>query len=474
MTGNEISFHGDELRDVYQAFLDLESDLSLFEWRENDIPLWERLRFSVYRSVLQASGAFGQPQDSIEKDTTDFLRGGYLWARNIAFRNPLFGDEHDLLIWGHQRRKQLNDGYWWDLYVDPLFEKLPVDHQYVESDHNLTHHHPPKSNNVDYLDIITFTSTIYRKLMWRSERLTSSRVTEIEKELKKRFGVDVDIGRLAYEELTDRRIYLPLYRRLLERVSPEVAFVVVGYGRETFIEACSEADIPVVELQHGTIDKYHLGYSFPGDREKQCAPDFLFTFGPVWTDGVELPVDEKNVFPIGYQYLEREYEQYQNTENREEVVFISQGTIGEQLSKLATELAEERRQDVTITYKLHPGEYNRWRTNYPWLLESNVNVVADEVPLYELLSRASTQVGVYSTAVYEGLRFRTPTILMNTNGISHMERLVAEYDIPVVSDVDQLQTALSSVEETRIDPELFFCDAPIKKFERALAFVRNQ
>jgi hypothetical protein len=310
--------------------------------------------------------------------------------------------------------------------------------------------------------------------MWRSERLTSSRVAEIEKELKKRFGANVDIGRLAYEELTDRRVYLPLYRRLLERVSPEIAFVVVGYGRETFIEACSEADIPVVELQHGTIDKYHLGYSFPGDREKQCAPDYLFTFGPVWTDGVELPVDEKNVFPVGYQYLEREYDRYQNTENREEIVFISQGTIGEQLSKLATGLAEERRQDVTITYKLHPGEYNRWRTNYPWLLESNVNVVADEVPLYELLSRASTQVGVYSTAVYEGLRFRTPTILMNTNGISHMERLVAEYDIPVVSDVDQLQTALSSVEETRIDPELFFCDAPIKKFERALAFVRNQ
>lgn len=474
MSDERIPFHRDELLDTYRRFLEFESDLSLFGWRENDVPLWERLRFSVYISVLQSSGVFGQSQSSIKKDTSDFIRGGYLWARNIAFRNPFFGDEHDLLIWGHQRRKQLDDDYWWDLYVDPLFEDLSLDSQYIESDHNLTHHRPPKTSNVDYLDLITFASTIYRRLSPGRERLTSSRVAEIEAELNERFGVNIDVGRLAYEELTDRRVYLPLYRRLLERVSPEVAFVVVGYGREIFIEACDEADIPVVELQHGTIDKYHLGYSFPGDREKQFAPDFLFSFGPAWTDGVELPIEEENVFPVGYQHLEREYERYRDTERREEVVFISQGTVGERLSKLAADLAANLQRNRTITYKLHPGEYERWRGEYPWLWESNVNVVADEVPLYELLSRASTQVGVYSTAVYEGIRFGTPTVLVNTNGISHMERLVSEHDVPVVSDAGELQTVLSSIEETKIDSELFFCESPVENFERALESVRNQ
>lgn len=474
MSGRRVAFRRDELQDVYEEFLKFESELSLFEWRENGVPLWERLRFSVYRSVLQASGVFGQPQSSIEKNAVDFFRGGFLWARNFAFRNPFFGDKHDFVIWGHQRRKELEDGYWWDLYVDPILEEFSLDHQYVESDHNLSHHRPPKTSNVDYIDLITFASTIYRKLSRGSERLKSPWVKEVEAELQDRFGVDLDIDRLVYEELTDRSVYLPLYRRLLKRVSPEIAFVVVGYGRETFIEACSEADIPVVELQHGTIDKYHLGYSFPGDREKQYAPDFLFTFGPEWTNGVELPIDKENVYPVGYQYLEQEYNQYQDTESREELVFISQGTIGERLSRLATELAKNLREGITITYKLHPGEYDRWRGEYPWLQESNVNVVTDEVPLYVLLSRASTQVGVYSTAIYEGLRFETPTVLVDANGISHMERLVSKHDVPVVSSADELETVLFSGEETGIDPRLYFCESPVDNFERALESVRNQ
>jgi hypothetical protein len=467
-------FCKDELQDTYKDFLELEADLSLFEWRESGIPLWERLRFSVYMSVLQASGIFGQPQSSIEKNATDFIRGGFLWARNFAFRNPFFGNKHDFLIWGHQRRKKLEDGYWWDLYVDPIIEELSLDHQYVESDHNLTHHRPPKTHNVDYIDLITFSSTVYRKLSGESERRNSPWVTEIEAEHEERFGVDLDIGQLVYEELTDRRVYLPLYRRLLKRVSPEIAFVIVSYGCETFIEACSEADIPVVELQHGTIDKYHLGYSFPGDREKQYAPDFLFTFGPSWADGVELPIDEENVYPVGYQHLEREYNSYQDIKNREEVVFISQGTIGERLSKLATNLSTSLSESTTLTYKLHPGEYSRWRGEYPWLQEANINVVADEVPLYELLSRASMQVGVYSTAIYEGLRFGTPTILVNTSGISHMERLVTKHDVPVVSSADELETVLLSAEEIRINPRLYFCESPIDNFEQALESIRNQ
>jgi hypothetical protein len=253
-----------------------------------------------------------------------------------------------------------------------------------------------------------------------------------------------------------------------------VALVVVGYGRDTFIEACHKEGVPVVELQHGTIDRYHMGYNFPGDREKTTSPDYLFSFGPFWTEDVSLPIDESNVFQIGYQYLEQEYQQYAALEEREELVFISQGTVGRELSKVAGRVESKLDDGISVTYKLHPGEYDRWKTEYPWLAESGVRVVADEVPLYKLLSRARVQIGVYSTALFEGLRFSTRTVLFDTNGISHMERLVREYDIPVVSDADELIAVLPKLETQHVDETAFFSGNPVKNFEESLEMVRQQ
>lgn len=459
---------------VHEAFLDMENRLDLFDWEMEGFPVWERIRTGVYNTIMRQTEVLDQAHPELTKDTREFLKGGYLWSRNIFLKNPFLASNHDVLVWGHERRKRLQDGAWWEIYHDPLLESTDVDHLMVEQDYNLSHRRPARTDNLRYLDLIIYSSTVYRTLSIHHSKPEHETISKLGEYIERTFGVSIDIETRVYEKITDRRIYVPLYRRLLERVDPSVVLLVVSYGKESFIEACRLEGVPVVELQHGTIDRYHVGYSFPGDRTKRDAPDYLFTFGEYWGGAVSLPIPRKNVFDVGYCFLEREYERYSNSEKTNEIVFVSQGTIAETLSKLAVELADQLQDENRVVYKLHPGEQDRWREAYPWLLESDVQVVEESPPLYELQARASYQVGVYSTAVFEGLRFGLNTILVELPGIQYMSRFAEEHDVPVVSNAAELADALIEVDDQPIDWTDFFEPGPKGRFEVALEEVKTR
>lgn len=457
---------------VHRDFLELESDLGLFEWYVEGFPVWERIRNGVYNDIMQESGVFTQAHPAISKDATELLKGGLMWGKNLFVKNPLFAGEHELLVWGHKRRKRLDDGNWWDVIYDPLLASGEFDYLMIEDDYNLSHRTPTKSENVQYLDFVTFSSTIYRKLAAHHSIPSEDRANELEREIESRFGTTVDVATRIYEEVTDRRVYLPLYRRLLRKVDPSVVLIAISYGKETFVEACRKENIPVVEFQHGTIDEYHVGYSFEGDRTKRDFPDYLFTFGPFWNQEVSLPIDDERVFPVGYEFLETKHQKFANREETNEIVFVSQGTVATKLSKMAVNLSE-RIDDHRVVYKLHPGEYDRWKESYPWLEDSSVEVVTDSPTLYELLGRASAQVGVYSTAVYEGLRFGRETVLVGLPGIEHMRRLIENYDVPVVTDNEDLAEELKEPKNQQADWEEFFSPNPKQRFRDALDAVAS-
>lgn len=462
-------------RSIHESFLELERDLGLFEWTVEGVPVWERLRFGIHRDVLEESAVFSQAHPKLRKDATGMVDGVTLWLKNFAVDNPFLASSHDVLIWGHKRRKRMDDGTWWDVIFDPILESVDLDYLLVEDDYKLDHRRPTRTEKVRYLDLITFSSTVYRKLWADRSAYRSDTASRLEAELDARFDIDVDVVSRVYEELTDRHIYLPLYRALLRRIDPSVVLLVVSYGKESFVEACRRESVPVVELQHGTISNYHLGYSFPGGAEKRDFPDYFFTFGSFWGEETKLPIPRGNVFDVGYPFLEREYDRHAGgATSEDEVVFISQGTIGGPLSKLAVALHRSDGDEYDVVYKLHPGEFGRWREAYPWLVDSGVTVVEDERPLYELLAGSTYQVGVYSTAIFEGFRFDQRTVLVDLPGIQYMDELVERTGLPVVSTVEELRAALASEPTTSVDAAQFFAPDPTDRFDEALAEVRRR
>lgn len=429
-----------------REFEALEDDTGAFDIRVDGVPVWERIRFGVYQSLLEQDG-MGQAHSTIEGGLGDYVKGLLNWLKNWVHRNPFLAKSADVMFVGHQRRKMLEDGLWWDIYCDPIHEACEFDSVHFEYPYPLDHLQPAKTEGLRYLDLIVHGGTLQQTLGLNQvsvSRTISERFVEIEREISTRFGASLDIEGRVRHSLQRRRSTLWMYERLLERVSPEVVVLVVGYGKETLIEACKRAGIPVVELQHGVIHRGHLAYHFPGDRNKEMFPDYLLTWGKYWVDCVDYPIDDEHCIPVGYPYLEREREKYSDNERRDQVLFISQGAIGPDLSKFAVEFGNcTDKKDVV--YKLHPGEYDRWRSEYPWLAESNLRIIDDEsVPLYRLFTESTVQVGVFSTAVIEGLDFDLETFLVDLPGVEALDYLYENDYATVVDSPEQLKEELDN------------------------------
>jgi hypothetical protein len=373
---------------------------------------------------------------------------------------------------GHHRRKQLEDGYWWDIYCDPLHETLDYDYTHFEKDYMLRHYTPARTASIRYLDLIEQASNIQRILNLNSPTIPpepENKLRNVERQIQSRFGASVDVVSIARKILHERRAKLFLYKRLLQRVDPELAVLVVSYGRETFIEACKSQGVPVAELQHGVVYKHHFGYSFSGPRTKTTFPDYFLAFGEFWKESVEFPIPDSRVIPVGYPFLEQSIDEYSGTESTDKLVFISQGTVGEELSKFAIELDRHPNFDYDIVYKLHPGEYDRWRTEYPWLENANFEIVQNEKRLYHLFSEAIAQVGVGSTAIYEGLAFDLNTFIYDCPGAEALQPLVDDGVATLISSPDALTADLRGG-KPEFNRSYYFAKEPI---ERACEVFEN-
>ena len=447
---------------------------SLFDVQIEGVPLWERIRFQVFREIEQQNGG-GRAHTDVGNSWWDYARGARLFLQNLVIKNPYFSEESDIMFVGHHRRKQLDDSDWWDIYCDPLHEAGDYDYTHFEKDYMLTHSTPARTENIRYLDLIEQASNIQRLLNLNQPTIppeSEDKLRNIRRRIQSQFGASVDVVSIARNALHERRAKLSLYKRLLQRVDPELVVLVVSYGRETFIEACKSQDVPVVELQHGVVHEHHFGYSFSGPRTKTTFPDYFLAFGEFWKESVEFPIPDSRVIPVGYPFLEQSIEEYSKTESTDKMVFISQGTVGKELSNFALEVERHPNFDYDIVYKLHPGEYDRWRTEYPWLKNADFEIVQNEKRLYRLFSEAIAQVGVGSTAIYEGLAFDLNTFLYDCPGAEALQPLVDDGVATLISSPDELPTNLGNAKPD-FDRSYYFAEEPIEQICAVFENIRE-
>lgn len=451
----------DDFRRLLEAFYEFEREHDLFSLTCDNVPVWERIRLPCFRQIMTETGVFNQTQSEVDQDSlSNYLKGGYKWARGLVWKNPYFASPADILFIGTARRKARKDGLMWDLFCDPILDSLDLDHVYIEPPYEFSHQRPAKTEHIRYLDAVTYTSVIQRKLdlaNYEFTRMEAELVIEIENKMEHFFDCPIDLRGLVRDSLSDRRSKKWLYERLLDRIEPEIAVLVASAFWRTFIEVCHERDIPVVELQHGSGHHDHLGYTFPGDASISAFPDYMFVFGRFWKETVQYPIPDESVYAVGYPYLEAERESYGATETQQQVVFSSQWTIGEELSKCALSYSELDT-GYDVVYNLHPKEYDRWREEYPWLVNSSIEVIdGDTPPMYQLLSESEVHVGVYSTVVYEGLCFGLDTYLLEAPGVSRMRGLIDSGYVTTVSSAKDLADQIATAgARPSVDSDYFF------------------
>jgi hypothetical protein len=432
----------------------METELELFEKKVANVYFWDLIRLNVYRQIMKKSGLHGGAQQAIQNSPPNFREYLLSVLKAIFIRNTFLASRCDILFLGHPRRKKMTDGSWWDIYCDPVIDFLERRHDclLVEKPYRGKHFAPPKTKNCLYLDFFFLLADILRRFRLLKIKLSGPdriMLATIQRNVETAFHIQLeDLTTLVERALSYRRHFLFAYELLIKKVRPKIAVVICSYDNKVFIEACRNHEIPVVELQHGTsMGSYHPGYRFDRkDFRRIRFPDHLLVFGDFWKRRIECPISNEKIHAVGYAFFEREALNYRKAERKDDqILFISQGTIGKDLSRLAVDVSRTPGFDHTIVYKLHPEEYMRWRQEYPWLEGSSVHIVQDDgIPLYQLFAESTIQVGVYSTAIYEGLGFGLQTVLIGLPGIEYMDELIENNIVRVANDVDTFKEIVTS------------------------------
>lgn len=467
------------ITDLVNRFLRLEDDMELFGQLVGNVHFWERIRMDVFMSLY--TNAISDGSQHIPSDPSSNLYGFTerlrFYMESVANLNriPLFVGKHDLVFLGSQRRLLREDGMWWDIYTDPIIEELDLPSVSLEYAYHLSHRTPPKTGNLRYMDFFQTAAALGRILGLGQIQLSDESILKLQEltdEIQNRFDISVNIQRLVRKTLARRNRMVPLYRILLKRIRPKVVTVVVSYGKEDFIEACKSMGIPVVELQHGVINEYHLGYSFPRpDSRKLTFPDYLLVFGDYWKE-VHYPLDEDHVVSVGFPHIDIERKKYRTTPKKRQIVFISQPVIGNLISRFATDLSRMDDFEYEIIYKLHPLELEYAAKKYRELYRSDIQVIDDlQTNLYHLFASSEVQVGISSTALYEGLAFGLKTYLIDGPGVEYFNQLISSDVVSVVDTPKQIADDLrSNPLATHFDANRFFKPNAV---ENILGFLRK-
>ena len=385
-----------------------------------------------------------------------FLR---LWKKTE--KTPL--RDVDMLILNHPRRVREGDVYvcpYTDFIADRFpntvsLERLYVDHKHFE---------PAHTKNLIYIDRIVAGSYAYRLLYkkfcpgkYREIGRKAAEILEAPlKELEKRLGVSVD-KKALYERITILccfyRYRRKHYMRFLRQLRPKMIVEVVGKSFEAklFNELGKELDIPTVEIQHSILTE---NSKYPENtRERQYA-DFCLTFSEYWKDFARPPIPKEERFFVAGQYnFEKKLAQYKKSGNSSEtskktIVFISGLVYGRDLSLLAIDfagkLAKMSNDCMNVVFKLHPIEYSSWREMYPELAASGLTVLdTNDKNIYELFAESYAQVGVKSTALYEGIGFGLQTYIMKHPLATDIMGVYEKGFAKVVENAEELYDYLS-------------------------------
>jgi len=362
----------------------------------------------VFHELTRRSGIHGAPHPARRSPSEKATLVGK-HVSGLVTRNPFLG-RYDALVVPHPRKP---GGV--EIYTDELRAALGPSALILDSGINGTP--MPGSKNLDF-----FTSAA-GALHGRS--VDDRGITDALRELT---GISVPVGALLARDVPKHLRLRALYRALLRRDRIKTVYVVVAYFHQHIVGAAHDLGLRVVELQHGAISPFHLGYSYPGRPVVADQPDELWCFGSYWTSVADLPAGMTTAV-VGAPFLPAA-----GRKGAKRVVFLSQGTIGAELLHVAESVAKEH-PNLEILFRLHPSERAAAYT-----IPAGVELSTGGSTL-DLLASATYQVGVSTTALFEGMALGCRTAVANLPGHEYLEPAIAQGHALLMTRPSQLTTA---------------------------------
>lgn len=468
---------------LVDIFIQMENELSLYDKQIKDFYYWDYIREEIYSNfdsyVNSTPCGFSKTHISIKqmpKLLWDCMfKKEYHYSH---FKRPI-----DVMFVCHPRRI-LSDNSYVSIYTD-LVANAFDNSVTIEYPHEGFHYKPCFSRNVCYLDFMYYVRALIQKLPTCSLspgelNTIRSTIVLVKNYLLTYTGYDLDVDGVVKRIVFFYKRYrytFSYFDRMLNRLQPRIIVEVVHYRFENMVlnQVAKQYKIPTVELQHGLTGKYHIAYNYGDIKKNECLPDFFLSFSDYWSSAMRLPDSIVKKEAVGFPYYERRIHEYKMDCNPTIILFLSSGTIGASLSKVAIELNTLLiGTKYRIVYKLHPGEFADWRERYQELAKSSISVIDNaDIDLYSLFSKSVAQVGVYSTALFEGLGYKLKTYILDVGHTEHIECLLEKKYAILINNAQEIKKDLVSTGTSDIDSSFFWKENAYENMVRAILCISN-
>ena len=421
-----------------EGFFAVEKKYNLYQLQVRNIYVWYYLRNQIWQNdICRQTFNMGIAQNSVSgfRRTKDYIK-----MITKSFHMSWKAEPAKVAVFCAPHRI-LQNGKYKCPYTDDLISALP-DCAAFENHLRYQHLKPTVTENINYTDSFFIKARFqyyfemthqskFRKIIGECREALAEPLSEI----ASLYEINLDVEKYCRYAATFV-IYNPImasyFKKMLEPVHPKVIIEVCHFNNTNMLmnEVAGQLGIKTVELMHGNLRADTIAYSYASTSVPFGGiPDYLFTFSDYWTELSRLPKNNVKVISTGFhQFNERRkrFKRCSDNSGKTTILFVSQGTIGSQLSRLAVEISKLiDMEKYEIIYKLHPGETPVWREKYGWLKNSDIQVVTDsDKSIYDFFSISEFLIGVYSTTIYEAVGCGLKTFIYDIAFADEMELLV--------------------------------------------------
>ena len=453
-----------------ERFLTIEERLNVFESSIEGIQVWDWIRTTIAKKIKSKI----DEKDSISSSNTVNNSSRIISClKSVYQKNPFWYTSKDAVFYSHGRRKRLDDGLWWDPYIDPLLTDFDRSHVCLENYKDSKHSTPAKSSNLVYNDLLQCISGFLKRASPSAVEISSqshSKIQTVETTLENEFDIQINLEELIRNTVKSAKYDIRVHTTWLKLINPQI---VITWARpRALILSCKRLGIPVLELQHGVIHRYHYEYSYPHAENVEAFPDQLCVFGDHWKNAVSYPIKQDKIQVLGFPFANMQKKRYSEALQKNQIIFLSQPTVsGKRLSRIAAQCSNEFDLEYDIIYKLHPREEEDWEDMYPWLQDADLRVATSlDEPLYELLARSSIQVGASSTALFEGILFDLETYILDNDYIVAVQYLL-DNGAKVIDSAPTFVSKIENTNRSKVNHDVLFEKTPEKTFNEIVSSV---
>lgn len=478
---------------MIDQFLLMEKKEKLLDEELNGFFYWGYLRFNVY---MELEARANQQKNIVNNKLNEVTFSKLLTiVKNCTIENPLLkSNKKEMIFLSHPRRQLIEDNYSC-IYTDDLFEKFQKNSNNSEVLYKFGHLKPTKNDvfYLDYIDILpVLIKPFYCIYQFRYIKEIERIAIKIYTVLKKYFKVEIGyewIKSLLKRKYIWYKLKKPLLTQYIKKISPKIIVEVVGYETIKMIvnEIAFENNITTVELQHGVIGKGHLAYNYGykgNSFRMKFLPQKIFFYGEYWKDTCNFPIGDENKYITGYPYFDKMKMNFPKIVEQNRfinVLILSQPEFAFKLYALIEKLLKlDKFKAFKFIYKLHPAESKKGNLDYKKLEQMGpVEIIENNsIPLYQLFAEANIQIGITSTALFEGLGYDLPTYIYHIEKTDkYMGDICKAKQGEMFENENQLLTLLmrpmKPKESNNADPNYYFKKDALNNIVQAINNIKG-